>query len=115
VETLFAIAWNTHLGVAHQSVFEFKRLVSVDQQEPSKQKAPIVGILGCLNYVRYGAANGVMFDSGVCIHIKPKGMARPKLQFGDTRRVEAEARPLSGGNGGTMEAIRVNGKRVKRA
>jgi len=102
-------------GDAAHSVYQFERLVSVDGRTP--QDAPprkeIAGTVVRLNYARHGEANGVVLDTGDFIHTKPDGFARLGLKVGDTVRAEGRAQPLATGGGHVVEAVRVNGRRVK--
>jgi hypothetical protein len=55
----------------------------------------------------------VALDSGDFIHTKPQGISGLKLEVADKVSADGEARPLKVGAGRVVEAIRVNGKRIK--
>jgi hypothetical protein len=104
-------------GQSQHPVFGYVRLVSIDGRKPVKRKAAkgaaFAGVVTRFNYARHGEPNGFVLDNGDFIHTKPRGLAGLKLEVGDKVSADGEVRPLKGGGGRVVEAVRVNGKRVK--
>ena len=99
-------------------MFAFSRLRSVDGKKPAKSRATddgsCVGRVVRFNYARHGAANGVVLDSGDFVHTKPAGLVALKLKVGSRVRASGDSHPLAHGRGRVVDAMAVNGKRVKR-
>ena len=104
-------------GASEHAVFSYVRLVSVDGRKPGKRSAAAApsatGRVTRLNYARHGAPNGVVLNTGDFVHTRPEGFAGLKLKVGDKVRAEGESRPMKVGAGRVVEAVRVNGRRVK--
>ncbi len=104
-------------GESQHPVFGYVRLVSIDGRKPIKRiaakGAAFTGVVTRFNYARHGEPNGVVLDNGDFIHTKPHGLAGLKLEVGDKVSADGEARPLKVGGGRVVEAMRVNGKRIK--
>lgn len=103
-------------GPGAHAVRVLGKLVSVDGAVPAKVKAKDVGYSGTiarLNYAKHGAPNGYVLDSGDFVHVKPDGFARLKLKVGDRVKALGDAHFLATGSGWAVEAISVNGKKVK--
>ena len=103
-------------GAGAHPVVALRKLVSVDGKTPPKPaafKAGYSGTITRLNYARHGAPNGFVLDSGDFVHVKPDGFAKLGLKVGDRVTAEGDAHFLSTGGGWAVEAMSVNGKRVK--
>lgn len=104
-------------GESEHKVYAFIRLVSVDGRKPIKRKIPkgpaFKGTVARFNYARHGEPNGVVLDTGDFIHTKPQGFAELRLKLGDKVGADGESRFLGVGRGRVVEAVRVNGRRMK--
>jgi hypothetical protein len=105
-------------GEAEHPVFSYIRLVSVDGIKPTARKrakgTTFSGTVVRFNYARHGARNGVVLDTGDFVHTRPEGLVGLKIKLGDKVSADGDTQPLVGGRGNVIEAIRVNGKRVRK-
>lgn len=101
----------------HHGAYGYVRLISVDGRKAIKRKdvkgPTSSGLVARFNYARHGKPDGVVLDCGDFIHTKPAGLVALQLKLGDKVSAFGEARPLRVGVGRVVEAVRVNGKRVK--
>jgi hypothetical protein len=104
-------------GEGAHPVYLHRRLRSVDGRKPAKPKAAAgaayQGTVVRFNYARHGAPNGVVLDTGDFIHTRPDGLARLKLKIGDVVRADGDAQLLASGTGWAVEAVSVNGRKIK--
>jgi len=106
-------------GESKHAVFGYVRLISIDGRKPNKRKAAkgaaFTGVVTRFNYARHGEPNGVVLDTGDFVHTKPEGLVGLKLKVGDKVSADGESRSLEVGGGRVVEAVRVNGKRIKKS
>jgi len=106
-------------GESDHAVWHYVRLESVGGRKPSKRKtnksSGITGVVSRFNYARHGERNGVVLDTGDFVHTKPEGLQGLNLKVGDKVRAEGETRSLAADRGCVVEAVRVNGKRIKKS
>jgi hypothetical protein len=104
-------------GPSDHAVFGYVRLVSVDGRKPVKRAVAAhdgyTGVVKRFNYARHGEPNGVVLNTGIFVHTKPQGLAALKLKVGDKISAEGNARALQAGGGQVVEAVMVNGKRIR--
>ncbi|CAN5462629.1 hypothetical protein BH10PSE17_BH10PSE17_27490 [soil metagenome] len=101
-------------GRSEHPIYAMVALESVDGAKPLAPPSTVdegyQGKVIRFNYAKHGEPNGVVLDSGDFIHTRPDGLARLKLQVGQSVVAIGDAQRLFDDSGWAVEADSVNGQ-----